>query len=246
MQVDFSPLDRHDWGVLQFSGGKDSLACLTLLRPYLYKIVVAWANSGDAPPEQVDFMMRIRASVPRFIEVKGNAPQWIEEHGWPVDVLPVSHSATGRILHGGNNQLMQPFTDCCAQNVWGPMQRAMLEMKAPLVIRGQRNSEKMKSTIRSGHTQDGVEYWFPIEDWSEGEVFQYLRSAGVELPQSYLDGAGTSVDCLHCTAWMRDNSSVMGWLEARHPDAYREVCRRLSTIRSAALEDVDAITEALT
>jgi PP-loop superfamily ATP-utilizing enzyme len=46
-----SPFDRHAKAILFFSGGKDSLACLHLLREYWDRVLVVWANPGEALPE---------------------------------------------------------------------------------------------------------------------------------------------------------------------------------------------------
>lgn len=41
-------IDRHERVVLFFSGGKDSLTCLLLLRPYWDRLTVCWINTGAA------------------------------------------------------------------------------------------------------------------------------------------------------------------------------------------------------
>ncbi len=231
-----TPIDRHDVPVLQFSGGKDSLACLYLLRPYWNQLTVAWANSGDAFPETIDLMNAVRPLVHRFIEVEGDAPGWIAEHGWPVDVLPVRNSFLGRLVDWNDGPLLQPFTACCGANIWGPLQAEMRRIGATLVIRGQRNSEETKSIIRSGAIIEGVEYWFPLEDWSENQVFAYLDEQDVEVP-SYYQFTGTGLDCMHCTAWVKQQARVHRWMSWAHPQEHAIVADRLyRAYRAAAVE----------
>jgi phosphoadenosine phosphosulfate reductase len=55
---------RHERIVLQFSGGKDSLASLQMVRDHWAKITVAWVNSGDVFPETIELMDTVRARVP--------------------------------------------------------------------------------------------------------------------------------------------------------------------------------------
>lgn len=242
-----TPIERHlaagGKPVLQFSGGKDSLACLELLRPHWDRLTVAWANTGDAFSETVAVMEAVRPKVMEFIEIKTDAPAQIAAKGWPVDVLPVSRTPYGRSLAGGNAQLMQAYTVCCWENIWLPMAAKMEEIGATLIIRGQRNSEAMKSPIRSGADVGGIEYWFPIEDWSESDVFAFLRERGVPVP-AYYEHTGSGLDCIHCTAWMQSQGKVIGWMKDAHPAAHAEVRRRLVDI-AAAVRDEAAVLEAV-
>ena len=47
-------MQGHERVALELSGGKDSVACLYLLRHQLHKITVYWLNTGDAYPETLD------------------------------------------------------------------------------------------------------------------------------------------------------------------------------------------------
>lgn len=239
-----TPIDRHAVSVLQFSGGKDSLACLHLLRPFWDRLVVMWCNTGDAFPETVEQMREIERMVPRFIEVNTDARAQITQYGWPVDIMPVNRGAVGRAIEGHAKQMMQPYTTCCGANKWHPMDAAARDLGATLVIRGQRNSERMKAPIRSGATYDGIEYWFPIEAWSEKNVFAYLHGINVPAPAHYAH-TGTSLDCMHCTAWIGDAGRTIRWMRDAHPAEYGEVARRLWEIRGAAEEEVRQINRVL-
>lgn len=227
------PIDNHEKAALQFSGGKDSLACLMMLRPYWDRLIVAWGNAGDSYPETLDIIASVRALGVNVTEVHGDAPVWIAMHGWPVDLLPVGNTFYGRVIDGAlDRQLMQGYTVCCQANRWGPMHQAMRDMGVTLIIRGQRNSEAMKSSLRSGHKESGFEYWFPIEDWSEDDVFSYLRENGVAAP-AYYEHTTTSLDCMHCTGWMLENAKTVGYLAKKHPETYAEVTRRLGIIKGS-------------
>lgn len=236
-----SPLDCHTVSVLQFSGGKDSLACLYSMERDWHRIIVAWVNTGDAFPETIEQMAYIRGMVPHFKEVRSHQPAQIVEHGWPVDMLPVTRTAYGRHVDGHEAPLMQPYASCCAANLWLPMQDAMREMGATLLIRGTRLSDARKSMIRSGAVVDGVEYYHPIEDWSDAEVRSFL---GDRLPAHYAT-TETSLDCKLCTAYLYENKGKMRYMAQHHPYAHTEVMRRLSDIRAVAEAELTHIRTAM-
>ena len=57
---------------LQFSGGKDSLACLYLLKDQLEKVVVYYLDTGDGCPETHDVIDKVKSWIPRFITIKSD------------------------------------------------------------------------------------------------------------------------------------------------------------------------------
>ena len=234
-------LDRHEKAVLQFSGGKDSLACLYLLQPWWGKVTVAWVNTGDVFPETIEQMAGIRAMVPNFLEIASNQPANIAEHGWPVEMLPLTRTPLGRMLDGHPHPLMQPYFSCCNVNIWTPLQQAMNDLKATLLIRGTRVAEARKSSVRSGTIIDGVEFLHPIEDWSSQQVKDFL---GDRLPAHYRD-TDTSLDCVHCTGWLYENAGKMRYMAKHHPAAYEEVARRIREIRDASVAELAYIDGAL-
>ena len=52
-------IERHERIALQVSGGRDSIACLYLMRPYWDRVTVYWLDTGAAYPETVSLMQRI-------------------------------------------------------------------------------------------------------------------------------------------------------------------------------------------
>lgn len=234
-------LARHERCALQFSGGKDSLACLYLLQPWWEKITVAWVNTGDPFPETVEQMAAIRAMVPNFLEVNSNQPANIAEHGWPVEALPMTRTPFGKLLDGHPHPIMQPYYNCCNANIWTPMQEAMNALNATLLIRGTRLEDPRKGIVRSGMKVGNVEFLHPIEEWSSAQVRDFL---GDRLPKHYA-GTETSLDCMHCTAFLYENVGKMRYMAAKHPAVYDEVRRRLIDIRDATAAELSYIDGAL-
>lgn len=237
-------LSRHKVAVLQFSGGKDSLACLWLLEPFWSRITVAWGNAGDAFPETVALMEKVRALVPNFVEVKSNQPEQIRQMGYPTDVLPVrNHPTVMHIVHPHPRPPLQSFYACCRDNLWFPMLAKMDELGATLIIRGQRNAEVQHSPVRSGDVILGVEYLFPVEDWSNDRVHEYVKQTPLGLPAHYAY-VNTSLDCMHCTGHLFENFGKRRYMAEHHPRAHAEVSRRLDVIAQEIRNDLQIIEQA--
>ncbi len=234
--------ERHKVAALQFSGGKDSLACLYLLRPYWERLAVCWVNTGDAFPETLAQMEAVRSMVPNFIEVKSDVRAQQERYGYPVDVLPLrNHVDVMHVLHPHPRVPLQSFVSCCGNNLWAPMLAQMKKMGATLIIRGQRNDEVQHTPVRSGDVLDGVEYLFPLEDWSSEDVRAYLCE---KLPPqyAYMD---TGLDCMHCTAHMFENLGKRSYMKEKHPSEFSEVTRRLGIIYNEVRSDMQHVEAAL-
>lgn len=227
---------------LHFGGGKDSLACLHLLRPRWHELTVVWLNSGTAFPETVKQMEAVAAMVPHFMEVRSDVMADISAHGWPVDVLPVQNSDIGRQVVGNTGAIkLRTWMECCATNYWAPMQKRMIEMGVTRIIRGQRITEKYKSHVRDGDCVDGVIYEMPLQDWTEEDVFRFLRKNNVQAPAYYAE-VKSSLDCWNCTAYMDTKAPQIAYLEKHHPEKHVLVKTKLREIARAAC---DALTPTL-
>lgn len=235
-------LARHEAGriVLQFSGGKDSLAVLHLLRPYWRRILVLWTNPGAPLPETVEQMRVVRALVPHFVEVVADQPAQVAANGYPLDVVPVMSTAAAQSLIAGDHAdriRFQPVTACCAENLWAPMQRFVQESGATLVIRGQKASDARRGRLRSGDVVAGVEYLYPIEDWTDAQVLSYLANCGIALPVYYQRGLSGSPDCWNCTAHGTHAAELMRYLPRYHPEKWQQIRPVLAAARAAIRAD---------
>lgn len=233
-------LDRHSRVALQFSGGKDSLACLYLLQPYWDRLTVYWVNSQAAFPETLRLIDEVRGMVPHFIEIQSNQPADLEAHGLPVDVLPIRNMLYVQPFTGERPRL-QPFIECCFKNIMAPMGRKMAEDGITLVIRGQRSDEAHKSPLRSGAVVDGIEYLFPLEGWTSEEVRSYLAE---RLPANYA-AMDTSLDCWSCTAYLQDNIGKRKYMAQHHPHLYSWVKQKLELIAQETERDSRYLRAAL-
>jgi 3'-phosphoadenosine 5'-phosphosulfate sulfotransferase (PAPS reductase)/FAD synthetase len=226
--------------VLSFSGGKDSLACLYLLEQRWDELTVAWVNTGAAFPETLRQMEEIRALVPSFIEVKSQ--QSIDTEGYPVDVLPISATAIGHQIDGPSVRKFQSRYACCSFAVWVPMYRAMKELGATVVIRGQKHADVRKSPIESGQVIDGIRYEFPINDWSNQDVNEYLMHRGIELPANYRH-MRTGLDCWNCTAYLDENAGKFDYMRQHHPEKHAIVQNVLADLQHTLHRDLAPLRE---
>lgn len=224
--------DRHEKAVLMCSGGKDSIACLYLMEKWLHKIIVLWVNTGAAFPEVIKLMNDVRHSVPNFLEVKTDQPENIEAFGYPSEILPINYTVTGQLLSGRKPLKIQAYVDCCNRNIWAPSFDAALKTGATLIIRGQRNQEFLKGPLRSGVIADGIEYLYPIEEWTREEVFAYLKERQFKIPDHYALSA-TSLDCWNCTAYCYEHKDKLAYMEKHHPQWHDEYKDKLTDIRTA-------------
>lgn len=226
--------------VLQFSGGKDSLACLYVLEPKWDDLTVAWVNTGAAFPETIRQMDDIKALVPNFVEIQSR--QSIETDGYPVDVLPIASTAIGQQFEGVNGRLFQSRYACCGSALWGPTQRAMKAMGATVIIRGQKKADSRKSNIASGTVIEGVRYEFPLEDWSDQDVTHYLATRGVALPANYTTMT-TGLDCWNCSAYLSENVGKFDYMRQNHPEKHAIVQSVLSDLQQTLHRDLSPLRD---
>ena len=203
---------------LELSGGKDSVACLYLMRDKLDDITVYWLNTGDPYPETVEVINECRKIIPHFVEVRSNVGNWKAIYGVPSDVVPVTGGNVHLPLVDGEIQVSDRYA-CCAHNIMTPLHWRVVEDGNTTIIRGQRLDEFHKSPLRSGDICDNIRFLFPIEEWSDEQVMDYLKEVGAPVHEAYLTGK-YGADCLHCTGWWEHSNPE---LLMRHPVAMKYV-----------------------
>jgi phosphoadenosine phosphosulfate reductase len=222
--IDFA---QHEKIAFQFSGGKDSLAALYTVKKHWDRMTVYWLDTGDAVPEVRDFVLKVFAELPHTAIVCGDQPRQIATFGWPSDLVSAENTLFAAVTQKVSGPVLRERSECCQYSLMQPLHARMIADGVTLIIRGQKSCDKRKSPLRSGDRQAGIQVYFPIENWSDEEVVQYLRDIDVGLPPFY-DLLRSSPDCLTCTAYLDENRKQ--FLKERHPEAWQIVRFRLSLI----------------
>ena len=212
-------LVRHEKAILQFSGGKDSLAILNLCKNHLDRILVVHLDTGARLPHMGSF---IREAVERvggtlkIIKPEISQLDSIRLFGLPVDIAPL-RKTIGYKSFRDNPVKIQTSIDCCYRVRWAPMEAFMNEYKPTLLITGKKKEDKA-ITQASGSVYNGVESFLPIDNWTNQEVMDYLRRNKIPMPAHYPVGTN---DCWNCTA-TSDVDNLM-FLKTFYPLQYREL-----------------------
>lgn len=236
-------LARHERIAFQFSGGKDSAAALLFLRPYWDHFTVYYCDSGDAMPETTEIVDRFANQVPRFERVAGRVLQTRAELGLPTDVLPWTSAYAAHLMNTGSTPLMQDWVSCCYHSVMLPLHERMIEDGITLIIRGQKSRDSLKGALVSGMIADGIEFLYPVEDWTDDQCFDYVRSHGIEPQRFYAEGLSHSGDCMSCTAWLADSKAK--YLRQHHPHALAQYRIDIKAIADAVIPLVDCLKKEL-
>jgi 3'-phosphoadenosine 5'-phosphosulfate sulfotransferase (PAPS reductase)/FAD synthetase len=220
-------LIKHERIALSVSGGKDSTACVYLLRGYLDRIVVYNLDTGDILPELRESVDRIAAFVPHFVRIKTDVTGWINANGLPSDLVPHSSHPIGRAMGEGNVRLASRY-DCCWANLMAPLYERVRADGCTMLIRGTKRADMKHLPIADGDVSaEGVELYYPLQDWSNEQVFTYLKAQGVELPRLY-DYVDQAPDCARCSAWWSEHRA--GYLKELYPETFRQYDARLQLV----------------
>lgn len=238
-------LIRHKKVALFFSGGKDSLACLELCKPYLDRIVVIWVNTGSNFPEVEECVTKVALEVPNFVEIPTNQAWSVEINGYPSDVVPVNFTKLGQDVTTQKDIMLRSYLECCNENLWSPAYAKVKELGITGVIRGQRADEGHRAPIKSGYVADGIEYFFPLQDWSNEDVNDYLVKKGVEMTERLMMRSHTSLDCWNCTAFTENSVERMEYMKKYHPVKHQSVVKLLQKIDNAVMSEMLGIKHIL-
>lgn len=221
---------RHERIGFQFSGGRDSLAALFLLRAHWERMTVYHLDTGDLFPETCEVVKRIEAMVPNFVRIKGRRAQTEATHGVPSDLVPTSCTPPGRLVSGATLRIIDRY-ECCYRSLMAPMHERMVEDGITLIVRGQRDSDYATPPMRSGQWQGGMEVLYPVQSWSAEQVMLFLAAIEQAPPPFYERGMKSAPECMTCTAWLDEGRAA--YLAKYHPVAFHDYQRRLGAIHAA-------------
>lgn len=228
--TDLSPLDRHTNIGLMFSGGKDSLACVYLLREHLHRITLLHNDTGDLLPETRAVVEHVKTIAPHFVHLRGDVHAWIAVNGLPTDLLPHSAHPIGRAMHESSGPPLVARYDCCWSNLMRPIYDLALERGVTLIIRGTKAVDMTRLPVRDGQVEAGIEFFYPIEGWTNEQVFSYLRLNDAPISRIY-DYVDNSPECARCSAWWGEKRAA--YLRKYHPHLWNDYGVRLRAVTDA-------------
>ncbi|MGE8318354.1 MAG: PLxRFG domain-containing protein [Comamonas sp.] len=179
--------NRHERIGLQFSGGRDSTATLYLLRDYWPRMVIYHLDTGDQFPETKQVVKDVQRDLDEagcsLTVVRSDVFAVRREHGLPSDLVPVdNHNFVGRQVSGAAQPIQSRY-ECCARTLMAPLHDRIRADGITLLIRGQRDSEYATPPVRSGGEVDGIEFLYPIQEWTEDDVMAFNLIPGTGLLQ---------------------------------------------------------------
>ena len=240
---------RHEKAALAFSGGKDSLVCLDLCRPFRDKLTVVWTNTGAMFPHMVEFVREAVAGF-EFVELQSDLAGWIGEFGYPAYVVPVVNSVWRGDPGRQPETKLAPYTSCCIKNRCQPMLEYLAATDTSLFLHGQKDSDRRGYPAKSTPGAK-VEVCTPLWDWTDRDAFDYLERRGIELPEQYAHGVARSLECWNCTAPLEGKQKLFAYMAQRYPNLLDELKTRMAKVFLAVqagyaqvIDDTEAVLKA--
>ena len=222
---------------LAFSGGKDSMACLHLMRTQLDCAI--YIDTGYSYPE-TERLVDYAATLLPLHRIQSNRAAQQEREGWPSDVVPINWTRQGQEITGQKPIMIQSYLACCWDNISWPLLQAATRLGVTTLVCGQRQEETHKSTIRHYGQVDGVRRVHPIADWTSEQVLTFLEQH-MDVPDHYRTVRHSSLDCFDCTGFAQESQDRLDWTATRYPAYAQQYHLRASAIQSAlqdAMQDV--------
>lgn len=208
---------------LAFSGGKDSMAVLHLMRGELDCAI--YVDSGYSYPETRKLVEYASTLIPMHV-VKVDRGDEI-----PSDVVPIDWTLDGQAVTSQKPFTVTSYIDCCYAHIALPLLKKAQELGVTELYNGQRNEEGHRSTSQDGAVVFGIVRRQPIEHWTDEEVIRYLGTK-MEVPSHYAI-KHSSLDCYDCTAYRKDSKDRVQWMANTHPLLFKKYQRRAMQLEQA-------------
>ena len=172
--------------VFSTSFGAEDMVVLDLIARHHLPISMFTLDTGRLPEETYDLM--------RVVE---------ERYGRCVETLfPDADAVQELVARNGINGFRDSVDNrkaCCAVRKLEPLARGLSGKRAWVTgLRAQQSAARAQLAPREMDTQRGIEKFNPLHDWSESQVWEYLRTLGVPYNALH-DRFYPSIGCAPCT-----------------------------------------------
>jgi 3'-phosphoadenosine 5'-phosphosulfate sulfotransferase (PAPS reductase)/FAD synthetase len=219
---------------LAFSGGKDSMACLHLLKDELDCAI--YVDTGFTYPETREMVNYAAGLVPMYV-VQTDRQANNAAFGIPADVVPVEWTVTGQAFTDTKLVTIQSALQCCFDNLAKPLLAKAKALGVTHLVYGQRQEEAYKAPSHHGEIIEGMTRLHPIEDWTTEQVFAYLKTK-MTIPPHYALSR-SSLDCYDCPAYRRVSKDLVAWTKARYPERYAAYQVRAALVNHAIADALE-------
>jgi len=216
---------------LAFSGGKDSLACLHLLKDELECAI--YVDTGFAYPETRDLVNYAAGLVTMYVVQSDRAGQNARE-GIPADVVPVEWTPLGQRMTHAKPITIQPSISCCYENLARPLLEKAKALGVTQLVYGQRAEESHRGPATHGEVVEGITRLHPLDEWTRQQVMDYLATK-MEIP-AHFSLNHTSLDCYDCTAFRHESEDRLAWTRQQYPERFQAYQRRADALHAALQE----------
>lgn len=219
---------------LAFSGGKDAMACLHLMRDQLDMCI--HVDTGYGYPETRELVNYAASLVPVMHIVMTDRRSQNEREGIPADVVPINFTRTGQEFWTKKPITIQSYLGCCFENRMLPLWEKAKALGVTRLVLGTRAQDGMNPAIRNGLTHEGVERLHPLEGWSTKQVLEYLATK-MKVPDHFYQVVNqSSLDCYDCTGFEHESQDRLAWTASRYPAFYAAYLERRKALDGALRE----------
>ncbi|AFI83808.1 phosphoadenylyl-sulfate reductase [Methylophaga nitratireducenticrescens] len=178
--ADYSP------AVLATSYGAEDMVLMDLIAKFVPQIGIFTLDTGRLPKETYDLMQQAKKHYQLEVEV------------YYPDTLSIEQFVT----HNGPNAFYDSVDlrkQCCGIRKVAPLKRALAGKKAWLT--GMRRSQSVTRNelpVSEWDADHELQKFSPLTDWSNGEVWKYIRAFDVPFNELHNQGYA-SIGCAPCT-----------------------------------------------
>lgn len=219
---------------LAFSGGKDSMACLHLMREQLDCAI--YVDTGYAYPE-TEILVAYASTIVPVHRVMADRNGQNEREGIPSEIVPIDWTRSGQLVAGAKPVMIQSYLGCCWDNISWPLIARAKELGVTTLVVGQRQEDARKAPVGMVSTIEGMERLQPINDWSTADVLAYLATK-MEIPPHYAL-KHSSLDCYDCPAYRLSTMDRVEWTRLNYPYFHAEREARRVVVDAALREAWD-------